>query len=64
MTLSLEEKVLFIEWASYEELLLIAKEDEMGTFFSSSFLSELFIKRMRVLRGETIFPLHFEKNIV
>ncbi len=54
MKLSLEEKVLFIESASYEELLHIAKEDEMGSFFSSSFLSEIFIKRMRFLRKQKI----------
>lgn len=54
MKLSLEEKVLFIEWASYEELLHIAKEDEMGVLLCTSFLAEVFIKRMRWFRNYLI----------
>lgn len=48
--LSLEEKILFIEDASYEALLEIAKEDEMGSFFSEEISTNAFIKKMKAFR--------------
>lgn len=59
---SLEEKIQKINTLDYEELLEIANFDEMGSFFSTPELAELFISKMRSYREEKFFITTRFKN--